>query len=115
MGEVCRGVGARFVRGQVAALTHALGYRGQMTVPRWKVRLDERRRPTLPPDLLEAAGIPAGAELTVRIVDDGTIMLSTHDAVRERIRRKMAPLKTGRSEVDDFLAERRAAALRENS
>jgi len=24
-------------------------------------------------------------------------------------------LKTGRSEVDDFLAERRAAALRENS
>ena len=86
-----------------------------MTVPRWKVRLDERRRPTLPPDLLEAAGIPAGAELTVRIVDDGTIMLSTHDAVRERIRRKMAPLKTERSEVDDFLADRRAAALRENS
>lgn len=86
-----------------------------MTVPRWKVRLDERRRPTLPPDLLEAAGIPAGAELTVRIVDDGTIMLSTHDAVRERLRRKMAPLKTERSEVDDFLAERRAAALRENA
>jgi len=102
-------------RGQVSGFAHALGYRGQMTVPRWKVRLDERRRPTLPPDLLEAAGIPAGAELTVRIVDDGTIMLSTHDAVRERIRRKMAPLKTGRSEVDDFLAERRAAALRENS
>ena len=109
------GAGPRSVRGQKPVSTHVLGYRGQMTVPRWKVRLDERRRPTLPPDLLEAAGIPAGAELTVRIVDDGTIMLSTHDAVRERIRRKMAPLKTGRSMVDELLAERRAEAEREIS
>lgn len=81
----------------------------------WRVRLDERRRPTLPPDLLEAAGIPPGSELTVRVLEEGTIVLSTHDAVLERIRRRMAPLKTGVSEVDAFLAERRAAAERENS
>ena len=86
-----------------------------MTRGPWKVRLDERRRPTLPPDLLEAAGIPPGAELTVRIVDDGCIVLSTRDAVRERIRRRMAPLKTGGSMVDELLAERRAEAAREDA
>lgn len=86
-----------------------------MAAAHWKVRLDDRRRPTLPEELLEAAGIPLGAELTARVVDDGMIVLETRDAVRERIRRRMAPLKTGRSEVDDFLAERRVAALRENT
>lgn len=85
------------------------------TTSGWRVRLDDRRRPTLPPDLLEAAGIPPGSELSARVLEEGTIVLSTRDAVLERIRRRMAPMKTGVSEVDAFLAERRAAAERENS
>ena len=81
----------------------------------WKVRLDERRRPTLPEELLSAAGIPAGADLTARVGDEGMIILETRDAVRERIRRRMAPLKTGASMVDELLAERRAEDAREDA
>lgn len=81
----------------------------------WKVRLDGRRRPTLPEELLNAAGIAQGSELTARVMGDGMIVLETGDAVRDRLRRRMAPLRTGESEVDAFLAERRAAAARENA
>ena len=81
----------------------------------WQVRLDDRRRPTLPEELLSAAGIPAGADLTARVGDEGMIILETRDAVRERIRRRMAPLKTGASMVDELLAERRAEDAREDA
>lgn len=81
----------------------------------WRVRLDDRRRPTLPPELLAAARIPAGAELNARVSSDGVIVLETRDAVLARIREHMAPLMGGASMVDELLAERRAEAERENA
>jgi len=94
--------------------THLVVYRGSMTThAHWRVRLDDRRRPTLPEELLAAAGIPGGAELTARVIDEGMIVLETRDAVRERIRRRMAPLRSGASMVDELLAERRAEVARE--
>lgn len=86
---------------------------GDMTTSFWRVRLDERRRPTLPPELLAAAGIPAGAELNARVAADGVVVLETRDAVLARIREHMAPLKGGSSMVDELLAERRAEAERD--
>jgi hypothetical protein len=81
----------------------------------WRVRLDDRRRPTLPPELLAAAGIPTGAELNARVASDGVIVLETRDAVLARIREHMAPLMGSGSEVDAFLADRREQAERENA
>lgn len=86
-----------------------------MTTSFWRVRLDERRRPTLPPELLAAAGIPAGAELNARVAADGVVVLETRDAVLARIREHMAPLKGSGSEVEAFLADRREQAARENA
>ena len=81
----------------------------------WRVRLDDRRRPTLPPELLAAAGIETGAELHARVASDGVSVLETRDAVLARIREHMAPLRGGASMVDELLVERRAEAERENA
>jgi len=86
-----------------------------MTASYWRVRLDDRRRPTLPPELLAAAGIPTGAELNARVASDGVIVLETRDAVLARIREHMAPLMGSGNEVEAFLADRREQAARENA
>ena len=77
----------------------------------WTVRLDSRRRPTLPDEALRAAGFDPGDELRVRVAEEGMIVLETpaHALRRARSRVRRQP---GRSIVDEFLAERREQAER---
>lgn len=71
----------------------------------WTVRLDSRRRPTLPEEVLRDAGIDAGAELRIHVAEEGCLILETPahalQRARSRIRRTSAM-----SVVDEFLAER---------
>lgn len=76
----------------------------------WTVRLDSRRRPTLPDEVLRAAGLKPGDELRVRVAEEGMLVLETPEHILSRARARVADLRHGGSVVDDFLAERRAEA-----
>ncbi|WP_369054637.1 AbrB/MazE/SpoVT family DNA-binding domain-containing protein [Kineococcus terrestris] len=55
----------------------------------YTVRLDAKRRPTLPAELLAAVDARPGSEL-VATVEDGRIVLETREALMERLRAKHA-------------------------
>jgi hypothetical protein len=78
----------------------------------WAVHLDSRRRPTLPDELLAAAGIPEGADLMARVADRGCIVLETRESVKARLRRRTAHLVGQPSLADELMSERRADAAR---
>jgi hypothetical protein len=80
--------------------------------PSWQVRLDSRRRPTLPEGALRAAGFAPGDELRVRVAEEGLLILETPAHALKRAKSRVAGAKAGGSVVDDFLAERRAEAQR---
>lgn len=77
----------------------------------WQVQMDSRRRPTLPPDLLAAAGISPTDRLNARVDGEGRIILETPAAALARAR---ALVRQGRmpagSVVDELIEERRAEA-----
>jgi len=77
--------------------------------PAWTVRLDSRRRPTLPEEALHDAGIGDGAELRVHVAEEGCLILETPAHALKRARARITPVR-GRSVVDEFLAERAAEA-----
>ena len=52
----------------------------------WRVRLDSRRRPTLPQDLLDLVGIEPGADLVAQTSEEGVIVLMTHTAAMRHLR-----------------------------
>lgn len=43
----------------------------------WKVRLDSRRRPTLPEEIIRAAGIEPGAKLRIHVAEEGCLVIET--------------------------------------
>ena len=76
----------------------------------WAVRRDSRRRPALPDELLDAARIPHGAELTARVADEGCVVLETRQPVKHRRRRRSEALDGKRSLSQELLDERRTDA-----
>jgi bifunctional DNA-binding transcriptional regulator/antitoxin component of YhaV-PrlF toxin-antitoxin module len=56
----------------------------------WPVRLDSRRRPTLPEELLSEARVGRGEELVAHVESEGRIVLETRDAIRRRLRQRFA-------------------------
>ena len=90
-----------------------------MTIPApgalqvWKVRLDSRRRPTLPEEAMRAAGFTAGEELRVRVAEEGMLILKTPAHALARARSRVAGVSKDRSIVDEFLAERHVETHRE--
>lgn len=79
----------------------------------WRVRLDSRRRPTLPEEALQAAGFAPGEDLRVRVAEEGLLILETPAHALKRAKSRVAGSGVGRSVVAEFLAERRAEALAE--
>jgi bifunctional DNA-binding transcriptional regulator/antitoxin component of YhaV-PrlF toxin-antitoxin module len=76
----------------------------------WPVRLDSRRRPTLPEELLSEARVARGEELVAHVESEGRIVLETRDAIRRRLRQRFAEgrARVGHSgnPVADLLQER---------
>ena len=78
-----------------------------MTIPAlgalqvWKVRLDSRRRPTLPEEAMRAAGFTAGEELRVRVAEEGMLILETPAHALARARSRVAGVSKDRSIVDE--------------
>ena len=71
----------------------------------WTVRLDSRRRPTLPDEALRSAGLVIGETLRVHVAEPGCLILETPAHALRRARSRIA-LKPDYSVVDEFLAER---------
>lgn len=81
-------------------------------VTSYPVRLDGRRRPTLPSALLEEAGIKAGSqELVARVDGPGRVVLEDPTALLSTLQKSVAARKHERhirgSLVDRLLEDRR--------
>lgn len=76
----------------------------------WTVRLDSRRRPTLPSEVLRIAGLEPGDELRVRVAEEGMLVLETPAHILARARARVAGIGEGRSAVDELLVQRRVEA-----
>lgn len=69
------------------------------------VRLDSRRRPTLPEEALRACGLVIGQRLPIHVAEAGCIVIETPAHALRRARSRIANVPE-RSVVDEFLAER---------
>lgn len=82
-----------------------------------RLRLDDKRRTTLPPALLAAAGVGPGADLVARVEAPGRIVLESPAAILAGLQaavRQGAPTRGHtRSLVEELLAERAVEAARE--
>jgi AbrB family looped-hinge helix DNA binding protein len=82
--------------------------------PVW-VKVDPAGRMVVPKEMRAALGIPDGGELRLR-VEDGELRGLGRLMALARIQREVAGLvPAGVSVVDEFLAERRAEAAREEA
>lgn len=80
----------------------------------WTVRLDSRRRPTLPDEVMRAAGFEIGDELRVRVAEEGLVILETPRHALDRVKAHMHGSAPEGGVVDAFLADRRAEAASES-
>jgi hypothetical protein len=71
----------------------------------WPVRLDSRRRPTLPEELLTEAHVDRGQELVAHVESEGRIVLETRDAIRRRLRQRFAEGRARVGHTGDPVAE----------
>ena len=78
----------------------------------WKVRLDSRRRPTLPEEVMKAAGLEPGAELRISVAEERCLVIETPAHILKRAKSCIKTKGSGR-EVDAFLAQRVAEAAQE--
>lgn len=78
------------------------------------VRLGPDGRVLIPVAMRTAAGMKPGDRLTIKVVD-GRVVIETQVSAIARVAGMFAHLKKpGESVVDEFLAERRAEAARED-
>lgn len=78
-----------------------------------RLRLNENGRVVIPAAFRKALGMRAGDELVVRLEDD-ELRITTQKRRLERARRLLRKhVQTGRSLVDELIAERREAARKE--
>jgi len=96
-----------------AADNHGMPDTGNPELFTWRVRLDSRRRPTLPEEALKAAGFAPGEDLRVRVAEEGLLILETPAHALRRARSRVASVRANGSIVDEFLADRRAEAASE--
>lgn len=93
------------------SLTHHKRKVGTMVTPvSYRLRLDEKRRPTLPQPLLDAAELGADQDLVARVEGPGRIVLEGTAAVLVRLQEavrsgKAAHGSSGRL-ADEILADR---------
>lgn len=80
------------------------------TTASWSVRLDSRRRPTLPDEAMRAAGLKVGDELRVRVAEEGLLILETPRHALDRVKAHMRGAAPEGGVVEAFLEERRAEA-----
>ena len=71
----------------------------------WTVRLDSRRRPTLPDEVLRAAGLVIGETLRLQVAEERCLIIETPAHALGRARSRIAR-RPDCSVVDEFLAER---------
>lgn len=82
--------------------------------PVW-VKVDAAGRLVVPKDMREALGIPDGGELRLR-VEDGELHGMGRLAALRRIQHELrGTVPPGTSVVDEFIADRRAEAAREEA
>ena len=81
------------------------------------VKVDPSGRLVIPKEMREAMGIPeGGGDLLLSIGEDGELRALTREAAIRRVQQKLRALvPPGVSVVDEFLAERRAEAAREEA
>nr|WP_298961838.1 AbrB/MazE/SpoVT family DNA-binding domain-containing protein [uncultured Methylobacterium sp.] len=78
------------------------------------VQVAENGRMNLPAEMRRGLGLSGGGRVILTQDEDG-IRITTADQALKRIRALAAPFAQGRSSVvDEFLAERRAEAARED-
>lgn len=74
--------------------------------------LDKQGRVVIPADIREKLGLEPGTELSMWIEDGQLVIMSLDEALR-RVRGILRKKAGNRSLVDEFIAERRAAAALE--
>lgn len=79
-----------------------------------RLKLDDKRRPTLPQSLLDAAGVGPGEELVAHVEGPGRIVLEGTDAVLAGLQEAVRAGKRSHGAVgslaDELLADRAADA-----
>lgn len=98
-----------------------------MTLVARVVRMDTKRRPTLPSDLLEAAGISVGEDLVASTSGDGAVVLRSRSASLRLIRDEISagfgtavpvqniPSLREDRDADDAALEQRMAAVSDDT
>ena len=75
----------------------------------WKVRLDSRRRPTLPEEAMGTPGFEPGAELRITVAEEGRLVFETPAHILKRAKSRIKTQRSGQ-EVDAFLEHRATEA-----
>jgi bifunctional DNA-binding transcriptional regulator/antitoxin component of YhaV-PrlF toxin-antitoxin module len=78
---------------------------------RFVLKLGAKGRVVLPLDMRAAMGLEEGA-IVLAWLKDGKVSLESQQRALKRIQQENRRLASGRSVVDEFIAERRAAARR---
>jgi AbrB family looped-hinge helix DNA binding protein len=91
----------------------AASARPSSTPTRFRARIGAGGRLVIPVEIRRQLGLEEGEPVIMR-VEDGELRLLTLDESINRVQERMKPyVRPGISEVDDFIAERRAEAARE--
>lgn len=98
-----------------------------MTIMTRVVRMDTKRRPTLPSELLDAAGISIGEDLVASTSGDGAVVLRSRSASLHLIRDEISegfghaspvqdvPSLREDRDADDAALDQRIAAVSDNT
>jgi AbrB family looped-hinge helix DNA binding protein len=78
-----------------------------------RMRVNENGRVVIPASYRKALGIKVGDEVVLRIEEDELRITTLKRRIEQAQRRIRRYVKTGRSLVDELIAERREAAKRE--
>jgi AbrB family looped-hinge helix DNA binding protein len=78
-----------------------------------RARVNENGRVVIPSSFRKALGIQVGDEVVLRIEDDELRITTQQRRIQRAQRRARQYVKSGKSLVDELLAERREAAKRE--
>ena len=75
-----------------------------------RARMGKNGRLVVPANVREACNLMPGDEILFEMGDEGVLMTTLRHRITNAQRRSRAYPKSGRSVVDEFLAERRVAA-----
>lgn len=111
-----RSVLERRARGTYRTLAHSQCMVGGMTSPvSFRLRLDGKRRPTLPQSLLDAAGVGPGQDLVAHVEGPGRIVLEGAATVLAGLQAAVRAGKTSHGAAGSLAAELLADRLADSS